>query len=92
VTKVVTQEREQETKPFVFDPRTVEGKSFEDAEGLQGDGTYLLLHEEFHQGPSGTCTPFVEQKDLIKRVHYHFAYCKGFGESATEAILHLKTD
>ncbi|KAL3796323.1 LOW QUALITY PROTEIN: hypothetical protein ACHAWO_008992 [Cyclotella atomus] len=69
VTKVVTQEREQETKPFVFDPRTVEGKSFEDAEGLQGDGTYLLLHEEFHQGPSGTCTPFVEQKDLIKRLN-----------------------
>jgi hypothetical protein len=86
-TEVVQHQSEEEIKPFVFDQKSVQGKSFENAEGLYEDGTYLLLHDEFHQGPSGTCAPFVEQKDSIKRVHYHFTYCKGFGELATEAFL-----
>ena len=65
---------------YTFDPSTVEGKAFEDVEGLQDDGTYLFLHDEFHHGPGGFCMPMMEVKDKIKRVHYHFAYCKAFGE------------
>ena len=64
-----------------FDMKTVEGKSFEDVDGLQEDGTYLLLHDDFHRGPTEACMPMVEEQDRIKRVHYHFSYCGTFGES-----------
>ena len=65
-----------------FDKKSVEGKSFQDVDGLQKDGTYLLYHDDFHQGPTNFCMPMVEEQDRIKRVHYHFSYCYLFGETA----------
>ena len=63
-----------------FDPKSVAGKSYKDAEGVQNDGTYLILYDEFYEGPGNSCIPLVRAKDKIKRVHYHFSHCQLFGE------------
>ena len=65
---------------FVFDANSVKGKSYVDAEGLQADGTYLLLHDEFHRGPNEFCQPMVEAQDRIQRIHYHFDQCRLFDD------------
>ena len=67
--------------PISFDPAPVVAKSFEEVEGLQPDGTYLLYHDVYRYGPNESCMPLVYEKDRIKRVHYHFASCKMFGKS-----------
>lgn len=63
-----------------FDPKSIAGKSYTDVEGVQKDGTYLMLYDEFHEGPDNDCIPLLRVKNQIKRIHYHFSYCQLFGE------------
>jgi hypothetical protein len=72
---------DQSQTSFIFDPKPIEHLSHDIAEGVQPDGTYLLVHDSFDNGPNDSCMPLVKAEDRIERVHYHFASCKKFGES-----------
>ena len=64
---------------YMFDSNTIEGIP-SDVEGIQDDGTFLLVHDEHHRGPNMLCMPLVEAEDQIKRVHYHYSNCKNFDD------------
>jgi hypothetical protein len=67
--------------PITFNPEPILYKHYQEVEGLQEDGTYLLYHDAYRLGPDDNCMSLVEKKDQIKHVHYHFSSCKKFGKS-----------
>lgn len=70
----------------VSDPRTVVIKSVKDLSSLRrkswkdatilDNGTYLLFQDEFRKG--NYCETIANNKDRIKRMHYHAGSCKLF--------------
>eukprot|EP00804_Cyclotella_cryptica_P021383 CCRYP_016774-RA/>CCRYP_016774-RA protein AED:0.46 eAED:0.46 QI:0/-1/0/1/-1/1/1/0/175 len=71
---------------IIFDPKTVvikpvqgstslRGKSWKDAT-IFDDGTYLLFEDEHRRG--NYCETIINNKNRIKRMHYHAGSCKRF--------------
>eukprot|EP00804_Cyclotella_cryptica_P021377 CCRYP_016773-RA/>CCRYP_016773-RA protein AED:0.08 eAED:0.08 QI:0/-1/0/1/-1/1/1/0/471 len=71
---------------LIFDPKTVVIKPVQDLTSLRGkswkdatildDGTYLLFEDEFGRG--NYCATVINNKNRIKRMHYHAGSCKHF--------------
>ena len=64
------------------DPKSVELKPANTGHqqldtGIQADGTYLLIqNDKIYQ----YCNPLIDNKDRIKRIHYHMSSCRNFDD------------